>query len=347
MRRRDFVRHAWRGSIVVALGAAAAWVASRFRPSATQAKAAGRKLGDEFRYDVSAYQTTDPALVGFDETRRFDPGLRVVRSIASGPEDKLYVAGEKLVRTFDAEGAKLADIKPGGLPRGLAVTDSGELYVGVRDHLEVYSPGGTLKAAWDKLEGKAVITAIAVAEHDVFVADAGNRAVWRYDRGGKLLGRIGEKDESRGIPGFVVPSPFFCVRLGGDGLLHVANPGRHRIETYTFEGELRSWWGKPSIAVQGFCGCCNPVNFDILPDGRYVTCEKGLPRVKVYDREGNFQTVVAGPEQFPEQTAICNELTPNSCTKGGLDVALDAQGRALVLDVVARQVLTMTARPNA
>ena len=34
-----------------------------------------------------------------------------------------------------------------------------------------------------------------------------------------------------------------------------------------------------------FFGCCNPAQLAVLPDGRFVTAEKGIPRVKIYSRE--------------------------------------------------------------
>ena len=157
--------------------------------------------------------------------------------------------------------------------------------------------------------------------------------------------RIGEKDENRNIPGFVIPSPYFDLAVGRDGLLRVVNPGIHRIEAYTFEGDLEFSWGEFSSGVKGFCGCCNPVNFAILPgpdfsgaDDHFVTCEKGLTRVKIYDPEGSFIGVVAGPEQLVEggKVEICD--TPAECQIGGFDVAVDASGRVLILDTIKNVV---------
>ena len=85
-------------------------------------------------------------------------------------------------------------------------------------------------------------------------------------------------------------------RVGPAGLLWVAHTGQHRLEAYTFDGRLVRSWGKSSMAIDGFCGCCNPCHFAILPDGRFVTSEKGLARVKVYHPDGSLQGVVAGPE---------------------------------------------------
>ncbi|MHC4639708.1 MAG: NHL repeat-containing protein, partial [Planctomycetota bacterium] len=127
------------------------------------------------------------------------------------------------------------------------------------------------------------MTSIAVYENNVFAADAGNRIVMRYDTQGKLINTIGQKNTERNIPGFLIPSPYFDLAVGKDGLLRVVNPGLHRIEAYTFDGDLEFWWGRTSTLVEGFCGCCNPVNFAILDDRSFVTCEKGLVRVKIYD----------------------------------------------------------------
>jgi len=122
-------------------------------------------------------------------------------------------------------------------------------------------------------------------------------------------------------------------------LLRVNNPGRHQVEAYTFDGELEGTWGKPSIATEGFCGCCNPIALTVLPDGRIVTCEKGIPRVKVYDASGEFESVVAGVESFPENAHACTDL--NDCIHGGIDAAVDSDGRIYILDIVTSEVLVM------
>jgi hypothetical protein len=89
------------------------------------------------------------------------------------------------------------------------------------------------------------------------------------------------------------------------------------------------------MGINGFCGCCNPIGFALLPDGKYATCEKGLPRVKVYSETGEFESVVAGVETFSENARACG---PSDCTAGGLDVAVDSQGRIYILDIVTGDV---------
>ena len=146
-------------------------------------------------------------------------------------------------------------------------------------------------------------------------------------------GHIGEKNADKDIPGFVIPSPHFDLAVSRDGLLRVANPGRNRIETYTLRGRLRVRLGRALGRHQGLLRVLQPVNFAILPDGGFVTAEKGLDRVKIYNSDGGFVGVVAGPAQLGKegQLKVCN--TPEECRGGGLDVAVGADGRIYVLDV--------------
>jgi hypothetical protein len=177
---------------------------------------------------------------------------------------------------------------------------------------------------------------------NVFVADAGNRIIVRYDMVGNVVKTIGEKDPERNIPGFVVPSAYFDLAVSGDGLLRAVNPGRLRIEAYTMDGDFEFSWGRSSMDIDGFCGCCNPANIAVLPSGGFVTCEKGLVRVKVYDSEGRFVGVVAGPDQLVEggEHKIC--ILPEQCQTGGFDVAVDSAGHVFVLDTIKNIVRTFT-----
>ena len=310
----------------------------------------GSGLGKEFTFEVDTY--IDPNLILYEESAQpISTAFAASSAVAVGPNDCLYVAGDKAIKVFSENGSLLATMeladKPAGAgagkPRSLAVSDDGKVYVGMPDHVEVYDGQGNQLASWDNLGPDAVLTSIAVSKADVFVADAGNRIVLHYDTTGKLINRIGGKaapvgGEDRNIPGFVIPSPHFDLAVAKDGLLRVVNPGRRRIEAYTLDGDLEFWWGESSVAVEGFCGCCNPVNFALLPEGGFVTCEKGLVRVKLYDSEGRFVGVVAGPDQLIEagQARICE--FPEQCQAGAFDVAVDSKGRVFVLDTIKNLV---------
>jgi len=110
-----------------------------------------------------------------------------------------------------------------------------------------------------------------------------------------------------------------------DGFLWAANTGRHSLENYTLDGDFRSSWGESGMEIQGFSGCCNPSHFVILEDGSFVTSEKGLPRVKLYNRIGDLISVVAPTERFLEGTV-------------GLDLAVDSAQKIYVLDPLQKLV---------
>ena len=103
-----------------------------------------------------------------------------------------------------------------------------------------------------------------------------------------------------------------------NGLVHVVNPGRHRIESY-LDGHFEGFWGKPENSAEGFCGCCNPVALAMLPDQRFITAEKFIPRVKVYSADGKFVGVVAGAEVFAPNAASLEEtrrgISPSSARR--------------------------------
>ncbi len=326
------------GVIVILLIAVAIIAISRIDRTGKK----GSALGEAFDYDLKELRKIDPSLIKYEETGKIETEFQDVFGVAvgypnAGEFGDIYVAGDKAIHIYNGNGDYLSKIRLADSPRCLTVVDNGIVYVGMKKHIEVYDAKGVRKATWEKLGEKAVLTSIAVSGNDVFAADAGNRVVLRYDTSGNLINRIGKKDEEKNIPGFVVPSPYFDLAVASDGLLRVVNPGRHRIEAYTFDGYFELSWGKTSMGIEGFSGCCNPVNFAMLPDGGFVTCEKGLPRVKIYDADGVFVSVVAGPELFAADSDGLSD-----CQTGGLDVAVDSQGRILALDPDERAVRIFT-----
>ena len=147
-----------------------------------------------------------------------------------GPDDRIYVAGEGAIRIFRADGQPDATVTIAGTPRCVAVGGRdhvvpGRIYVGVEGRIHLFSPDGQPAGVWDGLGDRALVTSVAPAGAEVFVADAGHRTVLRLDADGRILNRIGNSTVGRGAPGFIVPSPYFDVVAGPDGLLYAVNPG--------------------------------------------------------------------------------------------------------------------------
>lgn len=292
----------------------------------------GNKLSEEFSYNIDDLEKVDPDLILYSETLPpIDTGLNETSAIAIDDTGNIYIAGDNSIIVFDQNKSRIKNINLNQKPYCLTLSDN-RIYIGLKDHIEIYSAYGENIEIWPSLGQAAVLTSIAIDKNDIFVADAGNRIVIRYDKNGKLINRIGKKDPDRNIPGFVIPSPYFDLAVAKDGLLRVVNPGKHRIEAYTPKGDLEFSWGSPSSNIEGFCGCCNPINFAILPNENFVTCEKGLTRVKIYNSDGVFAGVVAGPQQLAEGQSVKPCFIPSKCRSGGFDIAVDNKGRVFILD---------------
>lgn len=319
------------GTAATAAGAAPALLPSKANP---------------YEYKVDHLFKTDPKHLLYEIQNSLRLPVEDGRRVAVGPDDQIWVSAGRKVLVFTNRLEKLREFETLDVVRALAVDAGGLVYLAVKDHVEVYDVEGRRREPWNVPGPNTWFTGITVAKKDVLAADARNRVVLRYDKTGRLVGRLGEKDVSRKIPGLVVPSPFLDVEMAPDGLLRVTNPGRHLVESYTLEGELVGSWGKTSMGVEGFCGCCNPINIALLPDGRYVTCEKGIPRVKRYSAKGDFEGVVMGPESFPEGLRTGAVLNKWDGSMAGLDAAVDSQGRVLVLDQVSNTLRLMVPKPE-
>ncbi|NVO18938.1 MAG: hypothetical protein HXX13_04525 [Bacteroidetes bacterium] len=277
-----------------------------------------------YAFDLNSLRKGDTSQCMYSEDQQIKPAGSEIHGISTDASGNIYISGKDTLEKLDSTG-KVAWIKayPGNA-ECIHVDEKGNIFLGMEDHIELLDANGTKKAAWNSPSAEAVLTSIATSGKDVFVADAGNKLVYRYDYLGNIELKIGQKDPSTGVPGFIIPSPYFDLAMDPDGSLWVANTGRHELEKYTREGKLISSWGKASMEVKGFCGCCNPSHFAIFPGG-FVTAEKAIERVKIYDMKGNFVCLVALPESFEEGTK-------------GLDLAIGAQNAILVLDPVKNLV---------
>ena len=271
-----------------------------------------------YKYDIEQYKKVDLALLGYCEITEIKIDAKLYGLAVEG--DKVYVTGDKLLLLFDKKGVETKRVQLDGIAKCIVVDADKKIYLGMEDHVQVYGADGNRIARWKPINKKTIITSIAVSESSLFIADAGTRQVYRFDKDGSLRSSFGEKDKQAGVPGFVIPSPYFDLLIDKtDQSLWVVNPGHRQVENYDEDGRFKKSWGTSSIKLPGFSGCCNPSHIAMMPDGSFVTSEKGLVRVKVYSHDGEFVNVVVPPDSFEEDTV-------------GVDLAVDSDGRILVLD---------------
>ena len=56
-------------------------------------------------------------------------------------------------------------------------------------------------------------------------------------------------------------------------------------------------FGEPGMAPGAFCGCCNPAHFIVTPNG-FITSEKGINRIKILGKSGEFIEFVTSRNKF-------------------------------------------------
>ncbi len=325
-------RRAFVGTALVGAGAAAGALIRQGQNPGPSSQPPGEVQKEGFAYDVVEFENTDPRHLLYEPTGSFDTGFDHVKRLATAPGGFVFVAGDRSVKLLNALGVLHGQIKLERPPHCLHVTGADELLVGFGDYFEAYDFSGKQKHRSQRFGKGTFLTAIGSCDTLLFLADAGHREVLVCNRRtGEIRSRFGKKDDAAGVPGFVVPSPYFDLAVSRDRLL-IANPGRLRIESYTFDGHFESSWGQPGMAIDHFCGCCNPVYFARLPDGGIITSEKGLARVNCYTGTGVFKGAVAGPETLVDDKALAKRACADCRLGAGFDVACENSERVFVLD---------------
>ncbi|TDN96774.1 hypothetical protein [Sunxiuqinia elliptica] len=283
---------------------------------------AGKVIENPYAFDVSEYAKVSADEILYEEEKVLQ--LRVVepKGIAFH-QGTLFVIADSSLLQMNLQGQLLKETKMEASPTAIAVDDL--VWLGMKNQVVCLNFDGQEVERWENYGDRSVITSLAVSPDFVFVADAGNRLVYQCKKNGELVRQIGEKNEQKAVPGFVVPSPYFDIALSEEGYLWAVNPGRHSLENFNAEGALRTSWTSSSVKTEGFSGCCNPAHMTMMSENAFVTSEKGIVRVKIYDQHGKYQGVVAAPNQFEE-------------VAHAPDVCVDENGRVILLDFDRKQV---------
>lgn len=253
------------------------------------------------------------------EADRFSEALR---GLAVDRRDFVYAAGDQEIKVFESGGRLLRRWRTAKPGFAVAVSGDGRVFSGQPGQVEIFDGAGRLQATWRDEQRLGLVTAIGFSTGNVFLADARDRCIRRYDASGKYLNDIGNDNRMKG---FLIPNGVVAFGVDAKGVIHSANPGKHRVERYSAEGALLGHFGRfDGRDPAGFTGCCNPTNVTVTGGSMVWVTEKAGPRAKVYDAEGALLAVIASDVFDPN----CKNMS----------IAAGSRGRVYVADTVKLQI---------
>jgi DNA-binding beta-propeller fold protein YncE len=214
-----------------------------------------------------------------------------LKAVTVSLKGNVYLGGESFVASYDKDLNPVWSMKtPSAIT---SLSNYGDtIFASTDEQVLVINMKGKLLNEWGPYGDSCMITSVSSNQKYVALADAGNKIVYVLDKGGEVKTMIGQNDRQ-----FVIPSPYFEVVLDNNNNLFIANTGLHRIETRNIEGVVKSFFGEPGTAPGNFCGCCAPPHFALIPEG-FVTAEKGINRIKILNKKGEFVEFVNSKNNF-------------------------------------------------
>jgi sugar lactone lactonase YvrE len=244
-----------------------------------------------------------------------------LHGITVDSKERLYAVGDSEVKVFESSGEFLRSWQT-GLPGFSVAVSEQAVYVGQEGQLEIFDLSGKLLDTWQDPSLLGRVTAVQVVGEYLLVADSQDRCIRRFDRQGACLNSIGKENRMKG---FNIPNGALDFSVDEHSIIHACNPGKHRVERYSLEGELLGHIGRfDGRDPQGFPGCCNPTNVAVSGQGLIYVTEKAGPRAKVLANSGNLLAVIA-----------TDVFDPN-CKN--MDITVDSGGRVYVADTVRLEI---------
>ena len=267
-------------------------------------------------YDTALSETKVPTEIKGNDIRLdqdkwsvskvFDPGRDSLKTVTISSSGLIYLGGNNWVASYDEDFNLIWNIQTPKTITSLSISGD-TIFASTFETILLISRGGKLLDEWGPFEDNALITSVTSSGSLIAFADAGNRMVIILTKKGDVKGIIKKTNEP-----FIIPSPYFDVALDKNNLLYTANTGYRRIETRKTDGSLISYFGLPGTAPDAFSGCCNPAHFALIPGG-FVTAEKGINQIKIFDQNGKFVEYVSSVNKFlpaiPLDLASYNENT--------------------------------------
>ncbi len=324
----DRFRKSWFPPAAV-VGAFSAFVAAAFRvrpePKAAPSPAASPGAGNplvQLSVAPAPARTFERAYVRSPFSA---PAFRTsLLGVVVTASDRIIALGDGEVRFLDSSGALMRAWRAGNDATCLAVSPDERVLVGAGDQVRVFDPDGKQlgRVAVGAMGRPPGITAIRVFKGELLVADATARLIRRFDLAGKQLGIVGDKSKAGS---FILPNRSLDFDVGTTGVIRATDSGRHQVTAWSLDGTPQGSFGRFGMSnPEDFVGCCNPVNLALTPDGKVVTAEKMIARVKVFEPDGRLLALI-GPENFD-----------HNCTH--IHLAVDSKGRIIAADPARREI---------
>lgn len=211
-------------------------------------------------------------------------------SVSASDNGIIFLGGDSYLKSLNPDLTELWNLNTESKITSISVSGD-TVFASTTETVLLVSTAGKLLTEWGPYEGNSIITSVSAGKTHLAIADAGNKRVFILKKNGEMQSMIGQSDDQ-----FVIPSSYFDVDLSDENLF-AANTGHRRVETWTTDGKKLSQFGEPGTAPGAFCGCCNPAHFAVIPQG-FVTAEKGINRIKILDRNGNFVEFVSSNNEF-------------------------------------------------
>jgi len=327
---RDIVHSYWPLIIVIAICAIVGSIAIVALP--------GRE--EKVRNQWRGIYHVDDGMVGFRSQFQFDisPEFEIATAITHTSDHGVWVCGSyanakdyKIVH-YSQTGEILKRIALPTMPSDILLDNANgffadKILVAYRYGVWVYDEEGNQIQVFSapvsvSPNQEQFISSIAVHENALYMADAMQNVIYRFNIEGKCDLVIG-KDWSynangESFPGFDADWPYFDLAVDSNGVIWVGDTKNRRLVPFDHDGTWLSSkaWGKSGYsaesllhggsilpAVDEFFGN-NPTSIALLNDGRFVTVERIVNQVKVFSSSGEFLTYVTPPNFFTNEAEV-------------------------------------------
>jgi tripartite motif-containing protein 71 len=128
-------------------------------------------------------------------------------------------------------------------------------------------------------------------DNNLYVIDALNNRILKYDSTGQLLSQWGNQGTQDGQFNFaqegMPDTPLGDLAVDGEGNVYVVDYGNHRVQKFDKDGQFLTKWGTQGSAESQFD---SPGFIAVNSQGEVFVSELGNARVQKFDASGTFLT---------------------------------------------------------